>query len=582
MNQLYENPINDYKSKIISLNRQIILPNDNFKSIFKNDRLKKTILIKKCMLKGKKDLFKNEIFNNNDMNSILSNDNSFGKTSSFNLNPFNKSKILSQFNSAQSNNNLSPSNKFIELRSLIHTPRNSINNFFPQKTAIIKKRRQFKINQSEDIKNSLLKEMKGSFSSTNFSYVNILRYNDFVKIDKINKARTYKKNMFNNELSDLSISDTVKNNFLKDKNGIFLYNNKYINEYWSFRKKYDAKYFIKEARKKKSKKEISEYFNKLKSKILKENKMIRKKIKSSYTDLENKKSEINYQSSIINTPREFKKLFYDFNKERAKKENIKTNIIINESKEPNAKKYYFPDKNLISKIINENNHTHLAIDKIDKSYHDLLIFNLPDLDDKVYIRKLLYDIFIEFKNMLLLSMAKNRDINLDKTGLDLDSFYNCNTKINQQGMILAKKLFHVFNNKTNNKYLSLENYVNGMLTLKNSNREDKLDLFFGILDQNSKGYMTYDDIYKFGIISLQKISFNFETIEDFNREKNKGKNMDIKIIETLADYFSRMIFKLVNIDIKDNIPLKLLKKMIIQGGEQADYVEFLFGSGNFV
>ena len=582
MNQLYENPINDYKSKIISLNRQIILPNDNFKSIFKNDRLKKTILIKKCMLKGKKDLFKNEIINNNDMNSILSNDNSFGKTSSFNLNPFNKSKILSQFNSAQSNNNLSPSNKFIELRSLIHTPRNSINNFFPQKTAIIKKRRQFKINQSEDIKNSLLKRMKGSFSSTNFSYVNILRYNDFVKIDKINKAKTYKKNMFNNELSDLSISETIKNNFLKDKNGIFLYNNKYINEYWSFRKKYDAKYFIKEARKKKSKNEISEYFNKLKSKILKENKMIRKKIQSSYTDLENKKSEINYQSSIINTPREFKKLFYDFNKERAKKENIKTNIIINESKEPNAKKYYFPDKNLISKIINENNHTHLAIDKIDKSYHDLLIFNLPDLDDKVYIRKLLYDIFIEFKNMLLLSMAKNRDINLDKTGLDLDSFYNCNTKINQQGMILAKKLFHVFNNKTNNKYLSLENYVNGMLTLKNSNREDKLDLFFGILDQNSKGYMTYDDIYKFGIISLQKISFNFETIEDFNREKNKGKNMDIKIIETLADYFSRMIFKLVNIDIKDNIPLKLLKKMIIQGGEQADYIEFLFGSGNFV
>ena len=243
MNQLYENPINDYQFKTISLNKQLILPKDNNKSIFKNESLKKTILIKKCLLKGKKDLFKNEM-NNNDMNSILSNDNSFGKSNSFNLNPFNKSKILGQFNSAQSNNTLLPGTKFIELRSLLHTPRNSLKNFFPQKTAITKKSNKFKINQSEDIKKSLLKGMKGSFSDTNFSYVNILRYNDFVKIDKINKARSYKKNMNNYELSNLSVSETIKNNFLKDKNGMFLYNNKYVNEYWSFRKKYDAKYFI--------------------------------------------------------------------------------------------------------------------------------------------------------------------------------------------------------------------------------------------------------------------------------------------------------------------------------------------------
>ena len=580
MNQLYENPTNDFQSKIISLNRQIILPKENNKSIFKNDRLKKTILIKKTLLKDKKDLFRNEL-NNNDMNSIFSNDNSFGKSSSFNLNPFNKSKILSPYNSAQSNNNLAPCTKFIELNTILHSPRNSSNNFFAHKTVNVKRLRKFKINQSEDIKNSLLKGIKCSANDTNFNYVNILRYNDFIKIEKINKARSFKNTPNKNELSSLSVSETIKNNFLQNKNGMYLYNNKYINEYWSFRKKFNSIHLIKENRKKKSKKEIQEFFNKLKSKFLNENNLIKKKIKSSYTSLENKKNEINYKSSIINTPREFRKIFFSFNKERGKKENIKTNIIINESKNPNAKKYIFP-KNIISKNINENNHTHYAMDKIDKYYHDLLIFDLPDLDEKIYIRKLLYDIFIEFKNMLLLSMAKNRDINLDKTGLDLDSFYNCNTKINQQGLILAKKLFNVFNNKSQSKCLSLENYVNGMLTLKNSSRENKLDLFFEILDENSKGYMTYDDIYKFGIISLQKIIFNFETFEAFIRAKNKSKNMDFKIIETLADYFSRMIFKLVNIDIKGNIPLKLLKKMIIQGGEQADYIEFLFGSGNFV
>ena len=65
------------------------------------------------------------------------------------------------------------------------------------------------------------------------------------------------------------------------------------------------------------------------------------------------------------------------------------------------------------------------------------------------------------------------------------------------------------------------------------------------------------------------------------QKKNKNSK-NIKVIETLADHFARMIYKLLNIDVKDNIPLDTLKKMIIQGGEQADYIEFLFGSSNFV
>ena len=102
-----------------------------------------------------------------------------------------------------------------------------------------------------------------------------------------------------------------------------------------------------------------------------------------------------------------------------------------------------------------------------------------------------------------------------------------------------------------------------------------------MLDEKSKGYMSYDDIYKFGIICLQKITLNIENYEDFIKAKNEKNNRNIQIVENLVDYFTRMIFKLVNIDIKKNIPLKLLKKMIIQGGEQADYIEFLFGSGKF-
>ena len=583
MNHLSENIINDYKSKIISINKQIKLPNDN-KSIFQNDIFNKTVRIKRTLLKKKKEISKNNNINNNDINTIFSNDNSLRNSNSFNLNNFNKSKILGTSNSTQNNKILTKSTKYVDLKSIfINSPRNtSSNNFFPKKISNIKKHYMIKNNQNENFKSSLLKRNKGLLNNR-FSYSNILRYNDFIKFDKINKAKSINSDTNNNETSKSSMTERVKSSFLKDQNGMYLYKNKYINEYFSFIKKYDLNQFIKERRQKKTKKEIFDYFNKLKTNFLKENNIIRKKIKSSYSSLENKKNEINYKNSIINSSKEFRKIFISFNKERAKKEKIKTNIYLNESKNPNAEKYDNLDNETIScKYINDNNVTYYAINKIDKIYHDLLVFNLPDLDNKIYIRKLLYDIFIEFKNMLLLSMAKNRNINLEKNCLDLDSFYNCNTKVNQQGLIVAKKLFNVFNNKSDNKYLSLENYVNGMLILKDSSRENKLNLFFDMLDENSKGYMTYDDIYKFGVISLQKITFNFESIDDYNKAKNNKNNMDIKIIETLADYFSRMIFKLVNIDIKGHIPLELLKKFVLQGGEQADNIEFLFGSGNFV
>ena len=583
MNHLSENIINDYKSKIISINKQIKLPNDN-KSIFQNDIFNKTVRIKRTLLKKKKEISKNNNINNNDINTIFSNDNSLRNSNSFNLNNFNKSKIFGASNSTQNNKILTKSTKYVDLKSIfINSPRNtSSNNFFPKKISNIKKHYMIKNSQNENFKSSLLKRNKGLLNNR-FSYSNILRYNDFIKFDKINKAKSINSDTNNNETSKSSMTERIKSSFLKDQSGMYLYKNKYINEYFSFIKKYELNQFIKERRQRKTKKEIFDYFNKLKTNFLKENNIISKKIKSSYSSLENKKNEINYKNSIINSSKEFRKIFISFNKERAKNEKIKTNIYLNESKNPNAEKYDNLDNETIScKYINDNNVTHYAIDKIDKIYHDLLVFNLPDLDNKIYIRKLLYDIFIEFKNMLLLSMAKNRNINLEKNCLDLDSFYNCNTKVNQQGLIVAKKLFNVFNNKSDNKYLSLENYVNGMLILKDSSRENKLNLFFDMLDEKSKGYMTYDDIYKFGVISLQKITFNFESIDDYNKAKNNKNNMDIKIIETLADYFSRMIFKLVNIDIKGHIPLELLKKFVLQGGEQADNIEFLFGSGNFV
>ena len=583
MNIPDENQINDYKIKIVPLNNQFFFKRNNNKDLFKNYiNQRKGILVKHAMKNSTSKY--NDVIINNNSNSYQMNDNSY--TNSYNLRQFNKSKILSRENSSENNNKtMIQGIKIIDLKNLFHFPvKSSSSNAFTQNIFSLKTPKSIKNNQIKKINSYLLKDRQFN-SKYRFSFSGILRYNDFIKLEKINKETSFKNNKYENEDSlKLNLSETTKNNFLKDKFGIYLYKNNYMKEHYSLLKKYDKKKFINDIKKKKPKKDIFSYFNKLKSNLFEENKLINKNVRSSYSALEYKRKKINFQNININTPREFKKIFFKFNKQRSQKNNIKTNLYINESKNPNAKIYSFEEKKNKNNIINEDSITTQAMNKINKCYHDLLIFKLPDLDEKIYIRKILYDVFIEFKNMLLLSTMKKRDINTYKNGLDFDSFFNCNTKINQQGKLLAKKMFKAFSNNSDNKYISFENYVNGMLKLKSPNKENKLDLFFDMLNENSKGFMSYEDIYKFGIICLQKITFNDEVNDKTeDNTKNKGKkNTDIEIIKILADYFSTMIFNLVKIDIKENIPITSLKDIIIKGGEQADYIEFLLGFGNFV
>lgn len=561
MSSFLENQINDTN---IIIKRKSFYKQNNFRN--NNNNITKNNFCRKGIMTS----FRNfNDYNNNNFKESISNN-------SYNLMKFNNAKNSSKNSGFESSKSPIVNMKYVNLKNLYNSPENSLlDNKF--ETIPIKNRvNRIKKNK---IKKYLLSSKPKDIAENNITKKSIKSFNDFFKDKKIIKDNFFKNN--DEEISKLNLSDPNKNDFLKEKFGFYLYNNKYLNEHFSTLKILDKNKIMNKIKKKKLITDNSSFFNKLKSELLEENKKMRKNIKSSYSTLKKRQNVFNLTKTKINTPKEFSKIFYSYNKKRGKKENILTNLYINESKNPKAKIYDFGEKKDNFNIINEKNIVNLAQNKINKVYHDLLIFDIPNLNDKFYIRKLLYDVFIEFKNMLLLSMMKNRDINLYKYGLDLDSFYNCNTKMNQQGQSIAENLFKIFNKRLDNKYMTFENYINGMIKLKNEDKEKRLNLFFDMIDESSKGYMSYDDIYKFGIISLQKITMNIDTLEDFEKCKKNKKNSNIKILEGLADFFVRMIFKLVNIDIKENIPLNLLKKEIIKGGETADYIEFLFGIMNF-
>ena len=565
---------------------------------FRNDHHKEKKLIQFYLYRKNHKILENKdktsIFLNNE---IKINDNSTKIT----INDLNKSKITEPnisielfFNSRlfkKKNNSIdfkdnqnklrdSLYSQVIKKNNKVDSESNDINTSYDElnnksmKTYLMAKYKLFSVKKRESIVNIIKNNKK---KNNYLSLKDIQRYNDFIKFKTLKKNFMKNKSDSEKNIYDVSFNNRSKIDFMKDTHGIYRLPKM---KYNTIRKQYQLHLNKMKSIKYNSYVNLHKSIDNIKLKLNEENKEMNRAINNIYSEFDTLKKEYNLKRPDENTKNGLEQLFYLYNKKRAKKDNIITNRVIDDN---NSIYNFNIKKKEIKKYndINQNNIVSVGQKKVDKLYHDLLIFQFPTLSEKKYDRKILYDIFIEFKNLLLLSMIINKDINIDRKGIDFDTFFNCNIKINQQGKFIAKKLFELFNDRSDTKYMKINNYINGMIKMKHSNKESNLDLFFKILDNNSDGYLTYDEIYKLSFICLQNITLNIE--EESERIKNKNINSkDIQIVEDLADYFCKMIFKLVKIDINEKIPLKKLKEMIMKGGEEADYIEILFGSSKFV
>lgn len=229
--------------------------------------------------------------------------------------------------------------------------------------------------------------------------------------------------------------------------------------------------------------------------------------------------------------------------------------------------------------------------KVEKLFPDLNTFNLPKVlrENKDYSLKLLYDVFVEFKTLLKCCMVHNRNLNIHQKGIDFETFFHCNTKINQQGIDLSKKIFKALNFKTNLNYMPWQNYIDGMMQIKDPNIEHKLDLFFNILDENGDGSFDYNEVYNLSMTSLQRV-LPEELFENFKNDKEekkgeeeneKNKNNEQNIIHILAEFLTKFVFKLVDIDITSDIPIDLLRKKMDEKCKDYEFLEFFLCADNF-
>ena len=350
-------------------------------------------------------------------------------------------------------------------------------------------------------------------------------------------------------------------------------------------------------------------FNKLKQLIEQDNDLMNQQISARLKRLEETKEKYKLERPNEDTEEGLEKLFEKYNTKRAKEKNIKTNLSLKKKEDNNSlinigtkeksdfyMKYRFNNilmdtkgnPRLLLKLEEEKNCPEKITDfeiatlanranrKVEKCFPDLCAFNLPKVlrQNKEYNLKLLYDVFIEFKSLLKCGMVHNKNLNLDKQGIDFDTFFNCNTKINQQGIALSKKIFKAFNNKTNINYMSWQNYFEGMMKIKDQNIDNKLDLFFQILDENGDGSFDYNEVYNLSLISLQRV---------IPPDKNYGKLEDDKenITHILAEFLTKFVFELCGIETYGDIPIDLLRAKMDEKNEQSDYLEFFLCADNF-
>ena len=184
-------------------------------------------------------------------------------------------------------------------------------------------------------------------------------------------------------------------------------------------------------------------------------------------------------------------------------------------------------------------------------------------------------------------MIHNKLLDLHKRGIDFDTFFNCNTKINQQGIALSKKIYKAFNNKTNLNYMPWQNYMDGMMKIKDPNIDNKLDLFFQILDENGDGSFDYNEVFNLSLISLQRVlpedSEKEKNSEENEKDKDKESNDEEKpnITNILAEFLTKYVFHLVGIDIDGEIPIDLLREKMDEKNEESEYLEFFLCADNF-
>jgi len=185
---------------------------------------------------------------------------------------------------------------------------------------------------------------------------------------------------------------------------------------------------------------------------------------------------------------------------------------------------------------------------VDSIYPDLIQLNIPRicLKFKNLAREEIYSQFIQYKILLKLCIAINKDLKLANLGIDNKTFHRGVPEMSTEDEYLAKKIFNTIVATKSGGYMSLEQFINGMITIKSENIGDKLGMFFNIIDTDGNGKLSWKEV-----LSVSK--------QSLKRTIKGGESEDI--IDEISEFFAKLIFRLVGIDKDKELELAKLKEV---------------------
>ena len=220
------------------------------------------------------------------------------------------------------------------------------------------------------------------------------------------------------------------------------------------------------------------------------------------------------------------------------------------------------------KSAEKNGSFYYNIDKnVNKYYSHLIGYNIPKMlkEFRKYTRKDLYRTFALYKNLITLCYGLNKSKTILENGIDFSTFWRCVNEISTEKARFIQKLFKQINSKKSS-LLSMKDFFKGMYYIQNTDIKEKIDLFLRAIDESGKGYLNYDEV----------VSICNDAIK-----RNLSDNINVKsevALEELSIFFAELIFKLLNREKNQLISMDDIKKRIIEGSIESQYLEMFCGT----
>lgn len=112
--------------------------------------------------------------------------------------------------------------------------------------------------------------------------------------------------------------------------------------------------------------------------------------------------------------------------------------------------------------------------------------------------------------------------------------------------------------------MNWKEFLSLMEIIKAKTIREKIDLFIKIADDDGNGQLSKKEIFDLCKICLGKMV--------------KSDNEDNAFLENISEYFTKLIFAAVEVDIESEIPLEKIKETILSGNAESDLLCMFCGA----